>query len=382
MHLADRRVGIVGGGIGGLATALALRARGAEVIVFERAQHRRREGVALLVWANAMKVLASLGVADRVRAQAAEIAVTEVRNAAGELLSELPIGAWSQRAEMPTVAIRRPALVEALLAKLGPEAIRVDASFTAFAHDGKRVRVRLGDGSEEVVDALIGADGLHSTVRAQLLGDGAPRALRQYAWVGLSRPPEGVMRPGIATASVGRGPRFWAAPLRDGAFWYATLNRAPAAGRGAREVMREAFAGWHGAIGELIEHTDEDDIITTQISDRPPVERWGEGAVTLLGDAAHASTPDLGQGACQAIESAGVLASCLAATRSITDGLRAYEQARIARTATITRLCWLTSVNSTIEAPLLCRARDLAIRFGLRTVARGHLEWILAGQPC
>ncbi len=368
-------MGIVGGGIGGLAAAVGLRSHGAHVTVFERVR-RQHQGVALLVWGNAMKELAALGVAGDVLRVANPIEVTCVRNPAGDVLSELPIGEWSQRATMPSVAVRRADLVAALAAQLPAELVREGSELASFVDDGRGVRAQFADGSTEEVDVLIGADGLHSTVRAQLHGSAPPRALQQQAWVGLAR---GVaLEPGVATATVGRGPRFWSAALPDGAFWYATLNRVT----DSRAALAEVFDGWHAPIRDLIEHTTDDDLVTTQIRDRVPLASWGRGRVTLLGDAAHASTPDLGQGACQAIESAGVLARSLARADDLEAGLRAYERARIDRTATISRLCWMTSVNSTIESPLLCAVRDAAMRVGLKTVARGHLEWILAGAAC
>jgi 2-polyprenyl-6-methoxyphenol hydroxylase-like FAD-dependent oxidoreductase len=374
MQLAGCRVGVVGGGIGGLATAVALRGLGADVTVLERAR-RQFQGVGLLVWGNAMKALSTIGVADDVLRVASVIEVTRVRNPAGELISELPIGEWSQRAMMPSVAVRRADLVAALAGHVPASVVR-EAEVTGFHQRGDRVAAQLADGSALEVDLLIGADGLHSTVRAQLHGPSPPRALGQQAWVGLAK---GVaLEPGVATASVGRGPRFWSAPLRDGAFWYATLNELTE----TRTALERAFTGWHAPIGELIANTADEDLVSTQIRDRVPLTRWGTGRVTLLGDAAHASTPDLGQGACQAIESASVLAQCLARAGEIEAGLRAYEQARIERTSTISRLCWLTAVNSTIESPLLCAVRDAAMRVGLRAVARSHLEWILAGPVC
>ncbi len=379
MRLQGSRVGIVGAGIGGLTAANALISRGAEVVVFERAR-RNHQGIALLLWANAMKALASLELTEALLARASPIEITDVRTATGELLCSLPIGTWSRRVEMPSVAVRRSELVEVLAARLGEGVVREAMAFHSFHPSGDGLRVRFEDGREEHVDALIGADGLRSTVRAFLFGDQQPRELRQRAWVGTA--PPGPVPPGVATASVGHGPRFWTAPLRDGVFWYATLNDVSANERPARAVLLDAFAGWHHPIRELLERSSDDDIVTTQVRDRLPSERWGEGAVTLLGDAAHASTPDLGQGACQAIESAIVLADCLARAESLPAGLRAYEQARQRRTATISRLCWMTSVNSTIESPVLCRIRDAAMRVGLKNVARGHLEWILAGPAC
>lgn len=366
----------MGGGVGGLAAAVALQAGGASVTVFERGR-RARQGVALLVWGNAMKALASLGVADALLELGAPIEHTHVRGTDGQLLSSLPVGEWNKRPGLPTIAVRRGDLVATLAAHARPGTLREGAELVSFAQDRGRVHARFADGGDETLDVLIGADGFGSRVRAQLLGDMPARLLNQQASVGWVATPPGLLERGIATATIGRGPRFWYAPLANGAFWYATLNGTDRADKAA---LLAAFAGWHAPICDLVAGTDDADMVTTQIRDRPPADRWGDGHVTLLGDAAHPSTPDLGQGACQAIESAAVLAASLAHADSIESGLRAYENARRERTATISRLCWMTSVNSTLENPLLCRLRDGAIRFGLRTVARGHLEWILAGQ--
>ena len=382
MNLVRVRVGIIGGGIGGLAAAIALSARGAEVRVFERADDRRREGVALLLWANAMKALGLLGIYEAVRERASAIEVTEVRNSRGDLLCELPIGEWSRSGDAPTVAIRRPNLVSALARALPPEVVSAGAVFTSFAVHSGTVVARFANGDELGLDVLIGADGLRSTVRAQLLGHTPPRPLHQRAWVGIARGVRGLLRAGVTTATIGRGPRFWAAPLDDdAAFWYATINDGSNPSNGVDRLSRE-LAGWHAPIEDLLAATSDDDVTHTRIWDRPPVDRWGEGPVTLLGDAAHAATPDLGQGACQAIESAAVLAACLDRSSTIVEGLRDYERRRIERTATIARMCWLMSMHTTINNAALCSVRDAAIRIGLRRLARGHLTWILAGAEC
>jgi 2-polyprenyl-6-methoxyphenol hydroxylase-like FAD-dependent oxidoreductase len=382
MNLARVHIGIVGGGIGGLTAAIALACHGANVRVFERAGERRREGIALLLWANAMHALASIGVHE-VAARAMTIDVTEIRNARGDLLCELPIAEWNQSSGASTVAVRRPDLVAALARALAPEAMRAGVELASYAVCGDKVIARFTGGDEVEVDALIGADGLNSTVRTQLLGTASPRALHQHAWVGIARGVSGLLRPGVTTASIGRGPRFWAAALDDdSAFWYATVNHTDTPSGPAVEYLSRELADWHAPIQALLAASHDDDIAYTQIHDRPPVDRWGTGPVTLLGDAAHASTPDLGQGACQAIESAVVLADCLARAAAIVDGLRDYERRRMERTATISRLCWLTSIHSTIQSAALCSVRDSAIRIGLRTLARGHLTWILAGPRC
>ena len=121
----------------------------------------------------------------------------------------------------------------------------------------------------------------------------------------------------------------------------------------------------------------------THVRDREPCDRWGRGCVTLVGDAAHPATPDLGQGACQGDRERGrAREGCLARAPTIDAGLRAYEAMRIPRTATIARMCWLTAINSTTSSTTTAGVRDLAIRVALKPVAHHHLAWMLAGQPC
>ncbi len=370
--MVGRSIGIVGGGVGGLAVAVALRRAGFEVTVFERAADRRHHGAALLLWSNAINALRSLGLADAVCAISAAIATTEFRTWRGDLLSTLPIGEWSRATGSPTVATPRRALVELLAAALPDGVVKAGVGFTSFTCDGSRVRARFDDGSTCELDGLIGADGLRSRVRAQLHGEHEPRVLEHDAWVGIAPTRPASVVEGVTVATIGRGPRFWSAPLPGGAvFWYATQPR--------RIDSLAEYSRWHAPIGELIASTPASQIIRTPVCDRLPIERWGTGPVTLLGEAAHPSTPDLGQGACQAIESAVVLADALSGAPSVASGFREYEARRRSRTATISRLCWLTWTNSTIEHPALCAVRDATIRFGLRAVARGQLEWILGG---
>ena len=386
-HTGDRRrpyrIGIAGAGVGGLTAAIALQRRGNfEVVVFERADALSRRGAALLIWSNALLALASIALAEEVQAASAALDITEVRSANGDVLSRLPIGEWSEHAGAPTVVVRRPVLLDILGAALPPGVVRLGASLRSYELVGRGVRLLFDDGSTEDVDALVGADGLHSVVRRQLLGDAPTRDGGYDAWVGIAPiRPEGIRR-AVATATVGRGPRFWTAALRDDSvFWYATLNPRSVRTRARnQEELCDVFRDWHSPIPELVASTPPGELIRTQIRDRAPVQEWGAGPITLLGDAAHPSTPDLGQGACQAIESAIVMGECLNHSASIADGFREYERSRMQRTAAISRLCWMTAANSTVEGSLTCRLRDAAIRIGLESVARSSLRWILAGH--
>lgn len=378
------RIGIVGGGIGGLAAGVALgQLAGVEVLVLERAGETTSvgRGAALLVWSNAVAVLDRLGLGAQVRERGRVLDQTEFRSPRGGLLNTLPVGTWSEEAGAPTVVIRRPDLLD-LLAAARPASVevRTGAAVASFEARGASVRVSLEDGTALEVDGLVGADGIHSMVRRQLIGDAAPQPAGYDAWVGITALRPSALREGVAVATVGHGPRFWTAILADGnVFWYATLPKGTHAS--TREELLTVFGAWHDPVGALIRATADDAMVRTRIAVRQPADRWGRGRVTLLGDAAHPSTPDLGQGACQAIESAGVLAQALASSRDVESAFRRYEERRIPHTSAVSRLCWLTAKNSTSTSLLACTLRDTAMRVGLVPVAHASMKWILAGQP-
>jgi 2-polyprenyl-6-methoxyphenol hydroxylase-like FAD-dependent oxidoreductase len=220
------------------------------------------------------------------------------------------------------------------------------------------VTVRFAGRREERGDLLVGADGLNSVVRARLFGDEKPLYAGYTAWRGIAG--DGFMRDGWGSESWGRGERFGMVSLGRGRlYWFATRN-APegenedAAGRKA-ELLRH-FGRWHEPIPALIRATEGAEILRNDVYDREPLKSWGVGRVTLLGDAAHPMTPNLGQGACQAIEDAVVLAGCV---REASDAaLRLYEKRRKGRTATIVRRSRLVGRIGQLENPLLCGLRD------------------------
>jgi len=165
---------IIGAGIGGLATAIALRQAGVETKVFERAGELREIGAGITLWANAIKALRKLHVADAVLAGGALAAGGEVRSWHGEVLYEVPVGAWEERYGV-SVGLHRADLQTALLSALPDDAVQLGAECVGFEQDAASVTVRFAGGREERSELLIGADGLNSTIRAQLFGDEKPR---------------------------------------------------------------------------------------------------------------------------------------------------------------------------------------------------------------
>ena len=317
---------IVGGGIGGLSAAIALRRAGVEATVFERTGKLGEIGAGISLWANAMKALRKLGLYDAVLAVGRPLRPRgELRSLRGEVFYEVSAAAMEERFGDVNVALHRAHLQKTLLAALDEGAIRLGAEFAGFEQDGGGVVARFANGREECGDLLVGADGLHSVVRAQLRGNGLPRYAGYTAWRAVVEPKEELLPWGTGFESWGRGARFGCAHIGDGrVYWFATANAPegekdgpPGDLTGAKAKLLHLFSRWHRPVADLVEAAEEGTILRTDIYDREPLgERWGEGKVTLLGDAAHPMTPNLGQGACQAIEDAVVLARCLGEARA------------------------------------------------------------------
>ena len=363
------RVLIVGAGIGGLSAAIALQRRGMETVLFERTTELKEIGAGIALAANAMKALDSLGLADAVQYIGAEPQFYEVRSWRGEVLSRVPVAEHREKMGAASVATHRADLQMALLkglaetrgeVHLGTECVRVDQT-------EEYVQASFAGGREERGDLLIGADGLNSTVRERLLGDGPPRYAGYTAWRAVVTP-ERELVPQWGVESWGRGTRFLFAPIgRRRVYWAAAENAPQGAvhgpAGGAKDALLGAFRGWHEPIEKLIRATDERAILHTAIYDRDPLgERWGEGRISLLGDAAHPMTPDLGQGACQAIEDAAVLAKCLSEESDPALALRHYEAHRTRRVATIVLRSRRLGRVAQLENPLLCRLRDVLLK--------------------
>jgi len=364
------KVMVAGAGIGGLSVAIALRRAGFEVTVFERAAELREVGAGLLLAANAQKALGKLGLAEAVARLGTPASAGEIRSWRGKELASIPASELERKVGAPSAAVHRADLQALLVREVGEETLRLGAEVTGFEHGECSVRVSLAGGGEDRGDILVGADGLRSKIRSALFGSEKPRYAGYTAWRAVAEPQEELLPWGRGFESWGRGTRFGCAHIGEGrVYWFATAN-APEGAKdgqsgspaGPKATLLRLFKGWHRPVGQLIEATDEDAILRTDIYDREPLgERWGEGTVTLLGDAAHPMTPNLGQGACQAVEDAVVLARCLREGDATADSLRRYERQRSDRVAMVVRRSRRVGMVGQIENHLLCRLRDRAL---------------------
>ena len=359
------RVIVIGAGIGGMTAAFALRRKGIDVEIFERARELTEAGAGISLWANALKALYQLGLREALDAHSFVSEEGALRTADGTILTRTSAREMAARIGLPVMVFHRADLLAALRAGAGGIPIHLARECREVVQDDGAVTVRFANGGEARGDAVIGADGLRSAVRERLGIPGEVRYSGYTAWRGVVS----VRTSGLlAGETIGYGQRFGLVPIsRDRVYWYATDN-TPEGQRDTpeREKARLAlmFATWHAPIPELIAGTDAAAILRNDIVDRDPSGRWGAGRVTLLGDAAHPMTPNLGQGGCQAIEDALVLARCLAESRGsdLAGALRRYESERIPRTSSIVKASRRVGQLFQIESRPLCALRNLAVR--------------------
>lgn len=379
--MKDLRAIIIGAGIGGLTAALALRAVGVGATVYERGSslEAMQAGGGIHLWSNALHVFRHLGLDDTIRASGAELELAEFCSWRGPVLSGWKIGDISRRVGLPTVGISRADLQPMLARALGDEQIKLAMPCTGFAEDADGVIVRFADGCEARGDLLIGADGISSAVRAQIHGQQPHRYAGYTLWQAITDFPTSQAPHDYFRVSWGRGKRFGFYRVGGGRLYYFALSNAPAReqdperGKVAMLLDRYGFRDWPEPVPSIIKATDDAALSRVDLRDRPPARRWGEGRVTLLGDAAHPMTFNVGQGACQAVEDAGALARHLGRAGDIPAALRAYEAERIKRTTPIVNLAWQLGSFGRWENRAACRFRELMLRGMLNTVAlRGH----------
>lgn len=359
------RAVIVGGGIGGLAAAVALRRVGIEAQVHERAPELAEVGAGLSLWSNAVHALRRLGVAERVLASASPLRETVTFDREGRVLSQLSLDPIAAEAGEPTVCAHRAELQRALAAELDPDALKTNRACVGVEERLDRATAVFADGSRVDGDIVIGADGIRSAVRASLVGPSEPRHSGYAAWRGIARIEHPALAGGKTAFLMGRGAQAGLAPCGPGrTYWFLTRNgpRGQTPPPDLRAAALEVVRGWPAAYREVVEATEPAALLWNDIVDRPPARTWGRGRVTLLGDAIHPTTPNLGQGACMALEDAVVLAASLRNERDLERALRGYEDARRVRTALVQDQSWTLGGMFQWERPLACWIRDRASR--------------------
>jgi 2-polyprenyl-6-methoxyphenol hydroxylase-like FAD-dependent oxidoreductase len=354
----DARALVVGGGIAGLSAAIALQRKGIDTVVFEQAPDvdKVQVGAGVSLGYNVARAFRHLGLLDELKEVCVPIDHFQFVTHKGKVLGRPPHiqGELSQ-------GVLRPALHEFLVRTLGEDRLQVGSRLERFEQDGDSVTAHFADGRTATGDVLIGADGLHSAVRAQLLGEERPRFAGFVARQGVVQ--SDYAKESIWQTALGRGHHFKSYPVaKDWMYWTAATNEPQGnkeKGGALKKTVLEQFAGWPDPIEKLVEETDDDRTYFAEAYDREPAERWGEGRATLLGDAAHPMTWNRGQGASQGVEGGVLLANKLAEGRDDPEAaLRAWEAERIPRTRKIVSSSRQSGKIEQADGALVCAVRN------------------------
>lgn len=357
---------VVGAGLGGLATAVALHAAGWSVEVLEQAPHVSAIGAGIAMAPNALRALDVLGVGDDVRARAAVQGAGGYRTPGGRWLIRTDLSAVAQRLGDTFVVLRRRDLVDLLLARLPEGTVRFGAVVTDVdpGGDDRPAVVLTEDDGHLEADLVVGADGVSSRLRATLF-PGHP-GLRYAGYTAWRLLPQDAPQDVAATPfeTWGRGLRFSALPMDGGAVYCWATATAPPRERAddERADLLSRFGDWHQPVPDLIRATPATSVLRHDVVELArPLRRLGRGRAVLVGDAAHAMTPDLGQGGCTALEDAVVLAHALATEADVPTAITAYGAARLPRTTAIARRSRQLSRIGQAHNPLVVAARTVAL---------------------
>ena len=328
-------IGIVGAGIGGVAAAVALRRIGIDAVVYERSVQLGEVGAGMMLWPNATRVLQGMGLLADILERCGSSTHFLVRSSGGAVLMNIALGEF----EVPAICMRRSDLLAVLLSAVPPGQFRLGHTLSQLDQSKDGGRVIFENGFEAKHDVLIAADGIRSRVRSALFGSSNPIYRGYTVWRGVASYEGDAISPGANSETWGTGKRFGILRVGPGKFtWYAAANVSEDhvdGPRGRKRDLLAAFSDWHEPIPELIAATADEEIRKNGAYDVAPLPRWGKGRVMLLGDAAHASTPNLGQGGGMALEDAAVLAKCIANESSAVVALCRYEKLRRQRTRQI-----------------------------------------------
>ncbi|WEX76112.1 FAD-dependent monooxygenase [Sinorhizobium numidicum] len=360
------RAVIIGAGIAGLTAAKGLRLLGWEVEIYEQAPELKALGAGLSLSANALRALRVLGLYDAVIADAQPIDRLDLLNRQGAVLQTTDFAQFSARyGHLSMVVLHRGALQRALLSELSVP-IHTGMECVTACEDEKRVVLTFAGGETVEAEFVLACDGIHSAVRKSLFPDSREHFAKYTCWRAISSGLPRGLSPTRLTETWDAGKRLGLAAIPgEQVYWFACCNADaiadPALSHIGVSELQAMFSDFHDPVPEVLGKTPPDSLIWTDILDIDPLPSFTRGRVVLLGDAAHAVTPDLGQGAGLAIEDAAVLAALLG-NHPVNDALREYDARRVGRAHKIAAASRLYAKVAQWHNPLIVPIRNVLVR--------------------
>ncbi|MBN9292750.1 MAG: FAD-dependent monooxygenase [Flavobacteriia bacterium] len=368
-------VAVIGAGPGGLTTALFFKKNGLNVTVYESAEEIKPVGAGIVMAGNAMQIFRELGLQEKVEQSGNKVSKMKITDEQYRLLSEMDLSLFEQKYNVHNVAVYRADLQRILAETLGYEHLCLGKRLSKIERKENVFRLMFKDGSEAEHDCLIGADGIRSVVREQLFGTHEIRNTGQVCWRGLCEKDFSEKYRNEAYELWGRGKRFGFVQINSRqVYWYAVVNAHLVTDELS---LPDLFSDFHPEIRELIKITSADTIIKNEIIDLKPMQKWFTKNVCLIGDAAHATTPNMGQGACQAIEDAYAIGQLLQKGKSLNETFKLYEQLRKSKAHGIVNNSWKLGKIAHFESWIAVKFRNFLFKIVPAAANRKQLEKVL-----
>ncbi len=358
------KIAIIGGGIAGLTTAIAFQRAGYIPIVFEAANTLKPVGAGLALAANAIKALDKLGVKNKVVEKGKILSSFTIKDEKDKVITHTDSVKISHEYGLDNFTIHRAALHEALLSEMTGVQLHTGKKCVDIIIRKDNIQLLFKDGSSVDTDYLIVADGIHSPVRQKLLPGSVPRFAGYTCWRAVID--NSTLKIDNSYEIWGSKGRFGAVPLADNQlYWFATVNSTANNARFKNFTLtnlKEWFREYPYETGSILSQTPEDALIWNDIIDLKPIPKYAFGNILLLGDAAHATTPNMGQGACQAIEDAAVLYDELLKGGELNNIFLHFEKRRLARTHFITNQSARIGKIAQATNPIMIKVRNILFR--------------------
>uniref|UniRef100_UPI00404A5DDC FAD-dependent monooxygenase n=1 Tax=Flavobacterium sp. TaxID=239 RepID=UPI00404A5DDC len=369
-------IDIIGAGIGGLTTAIALEQKGIKTRIFEQAEQIKEVGAGIILANNAMQVYEKLGLRKVIEENGNPISSMNITKSNLKPLSKIDLTYFEQKHNTKNIAIHRGKLQQILIDKLKSTEINLDHKLTSIVKNENGYNLNFENGNKIQSSTVVGADGLKSIVRQNIFPKNTIRNANQICWRGITECELPVNFRNELNEAWGKSERFGFVQIAENkVYWYALKSFKKNVNEFSINNLEQYFGEYSSVIKNIIKSTKKEHINTAEISDLNPTSIWFEENVCLIGDSAHATTPNMGQGACQAIEDAYVLSECLN-KYEIAKAFSEYQKLRLPKAHQVVKTSWLVGKMAHISNPILISLRNQLLRLTPASVNRKQNEQI------
>ncbi|MCK0473448.1 FAD-dependent monooxygenase [Halalkalibacter sp. APA_J-10(15)] len=375
----NNKVLIIGAGISGLASALMLERIGYAPVIFEKSDRFRNEGGGLTLWSNGTDALHFMDLLEETYQNSKIMKESALLTSSGKTLATILLEELATTYGTHTVGILRTKLHHLLANNLENTEMKLGYKLVELQENNEEVTARFENGHEETGAFLVGADGIHSSVRNHLFPNSVLRFSGYEAWRGTAP----YTKSGFTFEAWGKGLRFGFVPVSSSiVYWFATRNTSENLLKVdvSKEELAHMYRRFAEPVSTVIKATPEKDITRKAIYDLKPLQNWSKGRMVLIGDAAHATTPNLGQGACLALEDSVILAKKLEQSTSISEAIKNFEKKRIKRAKFIVNSSWVYGKVTQIENTLMSHARNMLVKNGYSIQKNSNMMYRIIGH--